>query len=200
MWNVLVVAALVGGLIDFCFGQLDFQPTAQFRASEGVNELTASIDVWDTERKEFTAAPDPPEEGSGVLVNVYGGSGAFFSHDPAIEGERFEVLNFEFRSGSPSGWAEYVHAAVDCETDKVVPMPGGAALLVHFDDAHRDDQFIDGFGFGDSGILAIRQVCDSDDVLEWAIALESRVGFQVDPHQWSEPDYEYSVVSVDVLQ
>jgi hypothetical protein len=200
MWNVLVVAALVGGLIDFCFSQLDFEPTKQFGAPEdGVNELTASIDVWDTQRKEFAANPDPPDEGSGALVNVYGGSGAFLSPDPAVDGERFEVVNFEFREGSPSGWAEYVDAPVDCATGEVISLPSESVLLVHFDDAYRDAVFINSFGFGESGILAIRQICDRDGVLEWAIALESRVGFQIDSHQWSEPGYEYSVISVDVL-
>jgi hypothetical protein len=200
-WTIVAVAVLSGGLLDVCMEQLEY---VQIEQPEGYNELEASTSVfdpgWITERQEFPALPDAASQNGRALIDIYGGNGAFLTSAPGPK-PTFDVVNFEFWEGSPSGWVEYVEPprVIDCETRERLPLPGEGVLLVHFDDAHRDASF-GGNPVSNSVVVDARQVCDHDGSLEWVIAVRSRNAFKVESSWITEGDFEYSVVSVSVLR
>ncbi|HEU0075980.1 MAG TPA: hypothetical protein VFS30_18445 [Dehalococcoidia bacterium] len=203
MWTIVVAAALIGGLVEFCFGQLELPQRSQ-QPPEGLNQSGTSIAIreWSTTRVEFAANPDSPAEYI-ALSTVCGGTGTTFGG--LGPHEQWDTVSFEFWEGSPAGWVEAIDQAaiVDCVTGERLAIPGEAYLLIHFSESQqRVDPIHDFFSNDLRGdvILEGRQICDVDGVVEWVLGLNRASLFRADSHRRTEEPFEYSVVSIDVLR
>ncbi|HLF71300.1 MAG TPA: hypothetical protein VI759_04040 [Dehalococcoidia bacterium] len=113
--------------------------------------------------------PDPPGIGSGLLMDV-----RIAAHP---EDGGFNRIVFEFKIGTPLGWAEYVDKdnIRSCGPGDLVPIAGTAYLMVHFDGAAGYDENYQPTGAPSElkgpgpSILEAKKICDFEATLVWAI-------------------------------
>jgi hypothetical protein len=201
-WTLLTVAALTGGLLDFCTEQLKKQlvlpesSTGSPGISSGESLL---LPEWTTSRTEFEPSAGLEAEKASALVSIYGGRGTWLTSAPGPQ-ETWDAVSFEFWNSSPGGWVEFMNRAdvVDCKSGEPVALLGDAALLVHLEGAFLDEEFIENDVQGET-VLDLRRVCDQDGVLEWAIGLKEAHVYRVDFRPFSESGNEFRVMRVEVL-